>query len=457
MTGVRQRSGTLDAVRRRVRTTPGYLQVTIGLVAAAAGVLGIIGTGVVIVAQATIASVQSESIPSITEAESIRGLLSDADRSEANAFLAGGAEAPGPRLRYERDLDALTQELARAAAHSAGDDAALAEVESINSQVATYAELVEQARAANRQNFPVGAAYLRQASDLVHQPESGILAGTEELAALDDRHLEQQNVTLALTGAALGLGGVVGLVLLALLVRVQAFLRRRFRRRRSRPLLAATALLLVVSGLLGLAAARTARGLSAAEGSAYPRLVGLYLARAIGDDADTNESLSLIAHGNGEAFDRAFTAETKRLVDRPLTDRMVQDAAGGRVAFGGLLADEASGATTDAERGAAARALRAFQAVMVADAAIRKQVSENQYARATAIALGTGVAQLGAAFSELDAALDACIRLVQARFDAAMGEARPWPVLPFVVPAAVVTIVLLTMGGLRPRIDEYRV
>src|SRR5207302_6129247 len=117
--------------------------------------------------------------------------------------------------------------------------------------------------------------------------------------------------------------------------RTQAFLRRRFRRRRSRPLLAATALLLVVSGVQGLAAMRTAHGLTAAEGSAYPRLIGLHLARAISDDADTNESLSLIAHGNGDAFDQAFTAETRRLVDRPLTDGTIGDAARGHVAFGG--------------------------------------------------------------------------------------------------------------------------
>ncbi len=451
------RRSTLRAVRWPIRTTPGQLQLTLGLVATAAGVLGAVGTGIVIAAELTIGSVQTQTIPSITEAESIHGLLSDADRSEANAFLAGGAEAPGPRQRYECDLMAVTRELSSAAAHNAGDARAVAQVESINSQVTTYAETVEQARAANRQNFPVGAAYLRQASGLVHQPGTGILAGTETLAALDARHLEQQDLVLTLTGAMLGLYAVVGVVLLLLLMRTQLFLRRRFRRRRSRPLLAATALLLIVSAVLGVAAVRTARGLSAAEGQAYPRLVGLYVARAISNDADTNESLSLIAHGNGDGFDRAFSAETKRLADRPLTEAMIQDAARGHVVFRGLLADEVRDAMTDAERAAAVRALHAFQRVTLADAAIRLQVAQNQYDRAVALALGSGPDQLGGAFSDLDAALGACISIVQAQFDGAMRDAQPWPVLPFGIPAAVLAIVLLTVRGLQPRIDEYRV
>src|SRR3989442_7630635 len=105
MAGARAPS-TLRAIRRHVRTTPGHLQLTIGLVAVTAGLLGLIGTGIAVVAEATIGSIQTQTIPSITEAESIRGTLSDADRSEANAFLAGGAEAPGPRQRYLGDLDA---------------------------------------------------------------------------------------------------------------------------------------------------------------------------------------------------------------------------------------------------------------------------------------------------------------------------------------------------------------
>jgi hypothetical protein len=410
------------------------LEFTLILVAVIAGLLGVVGTGLVVIAELTISSIQAQTIPSITQAYSIQGTLSDADRAAANAYLAGGAEAPGPHQQYERDMAAVTRALAGAAAQSAGDRTALAQVASINSQVSSYAQMVEQARAANRQNLPIGAAYLRLASTLVHQPGTGILAATEARAALDNQQLGRQDLALELTGIALGVYAVVGLTLFALLVRTQLFLRQRFRRRRSQPLLAAIALVLIVSAMVGLAAARTAHGLLVAEGQAYPRLVGLYLARTLGNDADANESLFLIAHGNGDPS--AVAAETKRL-----------DA---------LLADELRTATSDAERGAALRAQRAFRAVMAADASIKAQVSQNQYDSAVMLALGSRPGQLGAAFADLDAALGECIAIVQAQFDGAMGEAQPWPVLQFAIPAAVIAIVLLAMRSLQPRIDEYR-
>jgi hypothetical protein len=410
------------------------LELTLILIAVTAALLGVVGTGLVVHAELTISSIQAQTIPSITQAYSIEGTLSDADRAAANAYLAGGAEAPGRHQQYQQDLAAVTRELASAAAQSAGDGSAVSQVESINSQVSSYSQMVEQARAANRQNLPVGAAYLSLASALVHQPGTGILAATEALAAIDNQQLTRQDLALELTGVAFGVYALVGLTLLGLLVRTQLFLRQRFRRRRSRPLLAAIAVLLIMSGVVGLAAARTAHGLLVAEGQAYPRLVGLYVARTLGNDADTNESLFLIAHGNGDHS--AFDADKKRLAV--------------------LLTDEVRIATTDAERGAALRAQRAFRAVMVADATIQAQASQNQYDSAATLALGSGSGQLGAAFADLDAALGACIAIVQAQFDGAMGEAQPWPLLHFAIPAVVIAIVLLTMRSLQPRIDEYR-
>jgi hypothetical protein len=427
-------AGTLTWARRRLGTTVGWLQMTLVVVTVTAALLGVVGTGIVVNAELTISSIQAQTIPSITQAYSIQGTLSDADRAAANAYLAGGAEAPGPHQRYERDLTVLNRELVRAAARGAGDGSAVAQVDSINSQVSTYVQMVEQARAANRQNLPIGAAYLRLASTLVHRPGTGILASTEALAAIDSQQLARQDLALELTSIALGAYAVVGLTLLGLLVRTQLFLRQRFRRRRSQPLLAAIAVLLIVSAVVGVAAARTAHGLLVAEGQAYPRLVALYLARTLGNDANANESLFLIAHGNGDPS--PFVAETKRLE--------------------ALLTDEVRMAATDAERTAALRAQGAFRAVMVADASIEAQVSQNQYDSAVTLALGSGPGQLGAAFADLDAALGACIAMVQAEFDGAMGEAQPWPVLHFAIPAAVIAIVLLTLRSLQPRIDEYR-
>jgi hypothetical protein len=387
------------------------LELTLTFVAVVAALLGVLGTGVVVNAEQTISSIRAETIPSIIQAYSIEGTLADADRSAANGYLAGGAEAPGPHQRYERDMATVARELASAGANNAGNGSAVGQVGSINNQVSTYAQMVEQARAANRQNLPVGAAYLSMASDLMHQPGTGILPAAEALAAIDNQQLVRQDLALELTAVALGVSVLVGLALLGLLVRTQMFLRYRFRRRRSQPLLSAIALLLIVSGVVGAAAART-----------------------LGNDADTNESLFVIAHGNGDHG--AFDADAKRVA--------------------ALLAEEVRTATTNAEHEAAVRAQRAFRAVMAADAIVQAQASQNQYDSAAALALGSGPGQLGAAFADLDSALAACIAIVQTQFDGTMDEAQPWPLLHFVIPAAVIAIVLLTMRSLQPRIDEYR-
>src|SRR5262245_2870790 len=141
-------TGTFTLARLRPRTTPGSLELTLLLVAAMAALLGAVGTGLVLNAELTISSIQAQTIPSITQAYSIEGMLSDADRSAANGYLSGGAEAPGPHQRYQSDLAAVIRELT-SAAHSAGDGSAVAQIESIVSQVSSYQQMVEQARAAN--------------------------------------------------------------------------------------------------------------------------------------------------------------------------------------------------------------------------------------------------------------------------------------------------------------------
>src|SRR5690348_13555006 len=131
-------AGTFTLARLRPRTTPGSLELTLVLVAAMAALLGAVGTGLVVNAELTISSIQAQTIPSITQAYSIEGRLSDADRSAANGYLSGGAEAAGPHQQYQSDLAAVTRELTSAAAHSAGDSSAVAQIESLNSQVTAY-------------------------------------------------------------------------------------------------------------------------------------------------------------------------------------------------------------------------------------------------------------------------------------------------------------------------------
>src|SRR5262249_4769221 len=91
---------------------------------------------------------------------------SDADATEAVAFLSGGLEPQPLRDRYLADITQAARRL-EAATAAAGNSAAGSRLATLAAGLPEYTGLVETARANNRQGFPVGAAYLAQASNLM--------------------------------------------------------------------------------------------------------------------------------------------------------------------------------------------------------------------------------------------------------------------------------------------------
>ena len=443
-----------DGVRARASTTPGRLRTLSLLVALGSGLLAVLGTAVVIATQSTIDGIGHSTVPAIIDAQKIHESLADADRSAANAFLSGGAEAPGPSQQYANDMTAAHDGLEHASEANAAGPQATEELRQIMTEVVDYVGLVETARTYNRQGFPLGATYLRAASTLMHQPQSGILARVDALGSLDSQNLEREGTTIWLAAATLAVFYLFAIALLGLLLHTQGFLRARFRRRQSPRVLAAMVLLIAVAGGLAVQAFYTYSNLEDAQLQAFARLQTLWRARSLAVDANGNQSLSLIARGNGARFDDAFKAETKGLVDRPLTDQLVDAAARGDVRFKGLLADEIQAGAFPGEREAAVKALRAYQQFLQIDTAVRDQAPGN-YDGAVALTLGQGPGQLGAAFADLDNWLNRAIIIDQAKYGDAIGAARPNVAVDAGVPLCAAGIALLVFWGLRPRIAEY--
>jgi hypothetical protein len=421
----------------------------------ATALLWLAGSTAVASAAATIDGIGHHAGPAIIDAQKIHEALADADRSAANAFLSGDAEGAASRQRYQRDMTTATQQLERAAEHNSAGGEASKHLQLVIAQVAEYAGLVETARANKRQGFPVGAAYLREASRLMHRPHDGILAGVDALTDLNSESMVHANFSLWYAAAGLAIFMVLDVVLFAVLFSTQAFLRRRFRRRRNYRLLVATALLALLTAGVGLQTLSTYRNLTLAEQDAFTHLRGLWQARSLAVDANGNESLSLIARGNGASFDDAFRAETGQLVDRPLNDGLVEEAGRGHVRFRGLLADQIVNARFPGERDAAMRALRAYQRFVEVDAAVRTRAGSD-HDGAVALALGSSPGHLGAAFADMDAALADPIAIDQRQFDAAIDAARPGLALNLGMSFCSLAIVLLALWGLQPRIAEYR-
>jgi hypothetical protein len=268
--------------RRRVRkvlsTTPGQLRLRSSLVVAGAAALSLVGFVGVVGANGTVDRIGHQTAPAIIDAQRIHATLADADRAAADAFLAGSTGSTAQQHRYEADIATSSHQLEQAAEHNAGGRQATQDLQAVIAMVTEYRGLVETARADNRQDIPLGAAYLRRASALMHRPSDGILARIDSLGALSGRDLSEEDISLWSAATALAVFVLLAIAVFGLLVSLQAFIRRRFRRRWNRRLLTATALLALASGWLLAQSVISYRSLATAEQQAFPRIHALWQA-----------------------------------------------------------------------------------------------------------------------------------------------------------------------------------
>jgi hypothetical protein len=447
-----------DAARRRRATTPGRLRTLSALAVALAVAAAVLGAGALATAAGTALGVQQRTAPAVVGMQRIHAWLADADRSAANAYLAGGSEVTLPELQYQADIAAASRELQAASEHNPEGDDGSRRLQSIVTLVDQYIGLVQSATVQDRLGVPVGTVYLEAATALMHQPGEGILAQVDALRDLYAAGLDRANRVLQVAAGVLGAALATAAALLVTLVVAQRFLRRRFHRRRNPRLIAATLLLVVVAAATAGAAARAGQAVHAAEHQRYARVLALWQARALLADANGNESLSLIGAGTpaGTAADQAFQRETRRLVDRPLTDELLRDASAGRVGFEGLLADELRAADTAAERSGTLRVLRLYRTFLDVDAAVRARAAQGDRAGAILLALGTDQGQLIFAFADVDWHLGLVVQDLQDQFDTTMRLAELGLAAAAAGSLVTLAVAALALTGVRPRLAEYR-
>lgn len=220
--------------------------------------------------------------------QEIQTSLIRADALATNAFLVGGLENTEQRAEYDEAIDGVLRRIADAAEAQPADRAALA---TLNEQVDNYATYIAQARANNRQGFPVGAGYQTTASDQLRH---------EAIPVLDA--LVKANTDRA-DGAMKGQHPIwlllVGILALAGLWWLNRELARTFRRRFNKGLAVAAVIIAVVT-LVTVAGAwiRDSSNDSLRDGE-FQDAVSRAVARTAANDAKANESLRLIKRGSG--------------------------------------------------------------------------------------------------------------------------------------------------------------
>ena len=233
----------------------------------------------------------------LVRVQSIRTNLVFADANLTNAFLVGGLEPPSARAAYEQGIATASKTLADAANDSTADAQVLGNV---NQVITRYTGLVESARANNRLGYPLGAAYLRQATNLLRSDALPPLAalGQTEQARVNHAYSDSAGATAWL---------VAGLVIaLVVLLVTQVWLSVRTRRTFNPPLIIATALVLVIGIAVAGVLAWSQGKAKDTRGGAYFATLGLATARIDAFDAKSAESLALIARGQGQAYNASF-------------------------------------------------------------------------------------------------------------------------------------------------------
>jgi hypothetical protein len=362
--------------------------------------------------------------------------LADADATVAAGYLSGGVETNELLTRYERDLGAATASLAQAGTQTEGEVVTAKRIADITSQLPTYTGLVERARANNRQDFPVGVAYLRRASELM---QSSILSEAAELqqrqaARLNEAYQRAESGPIvALVSCGISLAGLIW---------AQLFLFQRTHRVCNIGLVLASAAVITGLGWWTVAGVASANSLAGALGHSRSVSDALAPAQIAALQARALESLELVDR-NGAAIEPEFDARMQLLAR--------DNGAGGALGAARQFATDQKGkARVHAAVDDALGYARAHQEV-------RRLDDDGKYAKAVDAALNTHQASAAAAFDRLTAALSTAIEYERGAFtkdiDRAHGSLTGLPIgTGGLTLLAAVGVAL----GVQQRLEEYR-
>lgn len=427
--------GTPLATRLTTRTgsTPGRLTVlmlTVAALAIAAGLAAVIG---LTHRSSEVDSIIKRSGPLTLDAQELYRSLSDADAIAASAFLSNGQEPAALRQRYESDIAAASAALTDATAGDPGQRA----VQEIAAQLPVYTGLVEAARTYNRQNLPVGAAYLREASALMRDD---LLVAAKRLYDAETARFDSE--AKAASGFPWLAAGLTVLTL-AGLGYAQVYLTRRTNRLLNLGLVGATAMGLAALVWLGASWLGVRGELHSAQRDGSDQIQLLAQARIDALQARADEALTLVARGNGASFDTDY--------DKMLTDLIGKDGNGGLLRRSAAEAtDPAVRAAVNAGTGAAKSWRSTHQRVHSADAA-------GDYSGAVELTIGDSPTSAANTFNNLDKDLATGIAATSAQLEAhARSAAGALTAAPIGLAALTLLLLVGVVAGFQQRLAEYR-
>jgi len=368
--------------------------------------------------------------PLLVDAQSVYTSLSDADSTAAGAFLAGTSAPRELSDRYQTDLAAAAGSLVRAAQQARGSGQLSRSIQTLSVDLPIYSGLVETARANNLQGFPVGAAYLGEASNLMRialLPAASDLYQTESRRLRDDQGGAAAVIALVLAGALI-------ILVLAAGIGLQRWLRGRFNRSVSPPLLLALVVMVALLAWLAVALSAQTRNIDRGENQGAAPITKLTQARILALQARADDELTLVTRDSVPNYQADYARVAQQLT----------------ALLAAPPADRAGRSSLTAAAAAFARVQRVHQA-------IRRDDENGNLSAAIAAASGPSSADLPATATRLDRVLLGGIADGQGRFDSASKGASD-AVSGLLVGVIILSLLMavLVLLAVRPRLAEYR-
>jgi hypothetical protein len=427
-------------LRRWLTTTPGRLRAASALILAALLVLVIVMAGAASTRGDSARAVGLEAVPELGATANLYGALADADATATSIFLQAGTEQPELRRRYLGAIKDAGSELAAVSRDVGSSPTAQRAVRTIAEALPKYTGRIETARVYNRQGFPLGAAYLRDGSRIMHDE---ILPAATTLYERAARRLDEQYRS-GTSSVEVVLVVLAGIVVLGLLVATQVLVTRQYNRILNVGLVAATVIVVVLLGwAVGcFVAAQNALVRAQREGSDTVQVASA--ARILTLRAQADDNLALTERGTGDKYLSDFADVTTRL--------------GGADGSGGLLR-EVSHTAAGTSAAAFTTPLRAdFSELLASHDAVRAADNGGDYNGAIKLAVGrqADVGREAPSVQNLDADLRRVIANAQQRLDARAADARAgFDLLAVAIPLLAILAGAFVIAGLQRRIAEY--
>jgi hypothetical protein len=402
--------------------------------------------------------------PQVVATSDLYFQLTDMDAQLATALLIGGSQGLGVTrdqalARYDEDRAKAAAALLQAA-KLADEPSEAATAQAVVMALGSYERIAGQALLLDRQaghtaGPPSGRVLdlYRQATDLM---KLDVLPKAYNLT-LDDgtlvRHTYEDERAAVRTGIVAVV--VTGLLLVALLVVLQVFLARRFRR----PL--ATLVALALTGTAAAVLSGQAADLRRAKVDGFDSVLALSRARAIGNSANADQTRFLLDPERADTYEQQFMTKAQSVLylkagNLAAYNQAVQRQAA-RTGFLGFLGAESARRGVPGQDAAFGSVLTTYKAYQADDRRIRDLVAAGRRDEAVRARLGTAAGASSGDFATYDRALVKLIGIHRAAFDDAVrdgdGGTRHWDAG---LPVAGLVIVALVLAGVRPRLAEYR-